>query len=182
MRSTGSPRCSLCGVSLPRLSWRPSVRSSKPDSGLLAPSQNGTLRVCTTVCYSVGNRERPVLGRRLGAARPAFDPKASAANLEAIGGSTFKAVGHATHRETLVPRERSLIERRHGPPRDRSPMTASVPANSHSRPTAEVRFRSLVAAKLTFNACGKAYAPGVALGRWKVETRIRQPETTRTRL
>src|SRR6188474_122420 len=37
------------------------------------------------------------------------DPKASTVGFEAIGGSTLKAVGHATHGETLVRRKRSLI-------------------------------------------------------------------------
>jgi len=41
------------------------------------------------------------------------DPKAPVANRQPIGGSTLKAVGHATHGETLVPRQRSLIESRH---------------------------------------------------------------------
>jgi len=52
------------------------------------------------------------------------DPKAPVANRQVIGGSTLKAVGHATHRETLVPRQRSLIESRHWPTRDRQPTAA----------------------------------------------------------
>jgi hypothetical protein len=38
------------------------------------------------------------------------DPKASAVNLEAIGGSTLSAVCHATGRGILVLRQRSLNE------------------------------------------------------------------------
>jgi hypothetical protein len=43
------------------------------------------------------------------------DPKAPAANLEAIGGSTLLAVGHATRRRPLVLRQRSLNETGYGP-------------------------------------------------------------------
>jgi len=43
------------------------------------------------------------------------DPKTPLVNLEAIGGSTRQAVGHATRRGTLVPGQRSLIERGHWP-------------------------------------------------------------------
>ena len=41
------------------------------------------------------------------------DPKASAVNPEAIGGSAFLAVGEATRRGTLVLRQRSLNETGH---------------------------------------------------------------------
>ena len=58
--------------------------------------------------------ERPLYGAPLPLVAnnwPALnDPKAPVANRQPIGGSTLKAVGHATHRETLVPRQRSLIE------------------------------------------------------------------------
>ena len=62
------------------------------------------------------------------------DPKASTVGFEAIGGSTLKAVGHATHGEALVARKRSLIRAASGRPATASQRQVLDVVTSHSRP------------------------------------------------
>ena len=75
------------------------------------------------------------------------DPKASTVGFEAIGGSTLKAVGHATHGEALVARKRSLIRAASGRPATASQRQVLDLVTSHSRPKAGFTLRGFAARK-----------------------------------
>jgi hypothetical protein len=97
-------------------------RSSQATPAAVDKPQSASHTEFLTLPLRDGSRrvgDRSFTGRNRGT-----DPKAPVANRQPIGGSTLKAVGHATHDETLVPRQRSLIESRHLPTRDRQPTAA----------------------------------------------------------